>query len=73
MYEKYQVSKLELPKAGSANRIGAIPSTYADLPRGRTIMGSTCANFGIGVQKIEEGDIHTMAATGVLVDDGSSL
>lgn len=36
-------------------------------------MGSTCANFGIGVRKIEEGDIHTMAATGVLVNDGSSL
>ena len=57
-------------------RVGSefpIPSTYADLPRGRTIMGSTCANFGSGVRKIEEGDINTMAATRVLVDDGSSL
>ena len=32
-------------------------STCTDVTRGGT-QGSTCANFGISVQKIEEGDIY---------------
>ena len=49
-------------------------STCTDLPRGGMVQGSTCTdvtrggtqgttcanNFGISVQKIEEGDIHTI-------------
>ena len=48
----------DLPRGGMVQ-----DSTCTNVTRGGT-QGSTCAIFGISVQKIEEGDIHTIDGLG---------
>ena len=47
----------DLPRGGMVQG-----STCTDVTRGGT-QGSTCANFGISVQKIEEGDIYGLGSS----------
>ena len=50
-------------------------STCTDVTRGGT-QGSTCANFGISVQKIEEGDIYGLGSSvmsSILSNDAQTI